>query len=82
MGHHAMIGPDRLAFNMPVAVKHFEGVGMSEAVLVERLSDPLGLGNGGCVGNQKTAGHERIGGVGYYTRSRFVHFDTGPVRSW
>jgi len=25
---------------------------------------------------------ERIGGVGYYSRSRFVHFDTGPVRSW
>ena len=25
---------------------------------------------------------ERIGGVGYYTRSRFVHFDTGPVRYW
>jgi uncharacterized protein YcbK (DUF882 family) len=25
---------------------------------------------------------EKIGGVGYYSRSRFVHFDTGPVRSW
>jgi uncharacterized protein YcbK (DUF882 family) len=25
---------------------------------------------------------ERIGGVGYYRRSQFVHLDTGPVRAW
>ena len=24
----------------------------------------------------------RVGGVGYYPRSRFVHVDTGPVRTW
>ena len=24
----------------------------------------------------------RVGGVGYYQRSDFVHFDTGPHRSW
>ena len=24
----------------------------------------------------------RVGGVGYYKRSDFVHFDTGPHRSW
>ena len=24
----------------------------------------------------------RAGGVGYYPRDRFVHLDTGPVRSW
>jgi len=24
----------------------------------------------------------RLGGVGYYPRSGFVHVDTGPVRSW
>lgn len=24
----------------------------------------------------------RQGGVGYYPRSRYVHIDTGPVRSW
>jgi uncharacterized protein YcbK (DUF882 family) len=24
----------------------------------------------------------RIGGVGYYPRSHFIHVDTGPVRSW
>lgn len=25
---------------------------------------------------------ERLGGVGYYPRSEFVHADTGPVRTW
>ncbi|MCS6913673.1 MAG: DUF882 domain-containing protein [Myxococcales bacterium] len=25
---------------------------------------------------------QRLGGVGYYPRSEFVHADTGPVRSW
>ena len=24
----------------------------------------------------------RLGGVGYYTSSRFIHVDTGPVRTW
>jgi uncharacterized protein YcbK (DUF882 family) len=24
----------------------------------------------------------RCGGVGYYPRSKFIHLDTGPVRSW
>jgi uncharacterized protein YcbK (DUF882 family) len=24
----------------------------------------------------------RVGGVGYYPASGFVHVDTGPVRSW
>ncbi|MGM0596132.1 MAG: YcbK family protein [Myxococcota bacterium] len=24
----------------------------------------------------------KIGGVGYYNRSKFIHFDTGPVRTW
>ena len=24
----------------------------------------------------------QAGGVGYYPRSRFVHVDTGPVRTW
>ncbi|MDA3864622.1 MAG: DUF882 domain-containing protein [Deltaproteobacteria bacterium] len=25
---------------------------------------------------------KKMGGVGYYNRSKFVHFDTGPVRTW
>jgi uncharacterized protein YcbK (DUF882 family) len=24
----------------------------------------------------------KMGGVGYYPRSGFIHVDTGPVRSW
>jgi uncharacterized protein YcbK (DUF882 family) len=24
----------------------------------------------------------KSGGVGYYPRDRFIHVDTGPVRSW
>lgn len=26
--------------------------------------------------------HQKIGGVGYYPRSGFVHIDTGPIRTW
>ncbi len=31
---------------------------------------------------RKAAISLRSGGVGYYPRSRFIHVDTGPVRSW
>jgi len=31
---------------------------------------------------RKAALSLRIGGVGYYPRSHFIHVDTGPVRSW
>lgn len=31
---------------------------------------------------QRAAKQLRVGGVGYYPRSDFVHLDTGPVRSW
>jgi uncharacterized protein YcbK (DUF882 family) len=31
---------------------------------------------------RQTATKLRIGGVGYYPRSNFVHVDVGPVRSW
>ena len=24
----------------------------------------------------------KLGGVGYYPRSGFIHVDTGPVRTW
>ncbi|KMV32184.1 YcbK family protein [Photobacterium swingsii] len=30
----------------------------------------------------KAAKELRLGGVGYYPKSDFVHIDTGPVRSW
>ncbi len=31
----------------------------------------------------RNAAHElRLGGVGYYPKSGFVHIDTGPVRRW
>jgi len=26
--------------------------------------------------------HQKLGGVGYYSRNKFVHIDTGPVRHW
>jgi len=31
---------------------------------------------------RNVAKHLKIGGVGYYQRSNFVHIDTGPPRSW
>ncbi len=31
---------------------------------------------------QRAGKHIGGGGVGVYTRSNFVHFDTGPVRTW
>ena len=31
---------------------------------------------------RQVAVHQKMGGVGYYPRSRFVHIDTGPVRHW
>lgn len=31
---------------------------------------------------RKAALDLKVGGVGYYPRSNFVHLDTGPVRSW
>jgi len=31
---------------------------------------------------QRIAKHLKFGGVGYYTASKFLHIDTGPVRSW
>lgn len=31
---------------------------------------------------QKIAKNKKVGGVGYYRRSGFVHVDTGPVRTW
>ncbi|WP_417615543.1 DUF882 domain-containing protein [Oceanisphaera sp.] len=31
---------------------------------------------------RKAALELKVGGVGYYPRSNFVHLDTGPVRSW
>ena len=28
------------------------------------------------------ATQQRLGGVGLYTGSRFIHMDTGPIRAW
>ena len=33
-------------------------------------------------GLRKTARSLRMGGVGYYPKSGFIHIDTGKVRSW
>ena len=38
-----------------------------------------GIGTGSL---RKTAQAIRAGGVGYYSKSRFIHLDTGPVRYW
>lgn len=31
---------------------------------------------------QKAGMHLNVGGVGVYTKSNFVHLDSGPVRTW
>jgi uncharacterized protein YcbK (DUF882 family) len=56
-----------------VAKKSYHVKGMAADLRMEGVSVDL---------LQKAGKHIGVGGVGIYTKSNFVHLDSGPVRSW
>ncbi len=50
---------------------HMKGMAMDIAIPDVKLSDL-----------REAAVELKLGGVGYYPRSGFIHVDTGPVRTW
>ena len=60
---HAVVGADRLAFDVPAALQHLERLDHAERRRGELLAQPADLEDRRQVREQDAAGHERVGRV-------------------